>query len=197
MRCGRSCGSWPGRNASGRSAQWRRCWQGRRWGLRACGPAAATPGPPLGARKAAHWLSRGWEGRVRAHMHTAGASRYGAGRSTSSALLRAHSHGCPAARAPPSSVPCDPHAVQPSWQVVCTTLTGVGTRQLDRRQFDVVVIDEAAQVRHPCASARCTTWPRCMQRRGASRRARGSAGSTGALLCTRSPSFLADPRCTS
>lgn len=40
----------------------------------------------------------------------------------------------------------------PPGQVVCTTLTGVGARQLDRLQFDVVVVDEAAQV-----------WRRCLQ----------------------------------
>lgn len=38
--------------------------------------------------------------------------------------------------------PCPVHHLQ----VVCTTLTGVGARRLDRLQFDVVVIDEAAQV---------------------------------------------------
>lgn len=37
---------------------------------------------------------------------------------------------------------CPPPLV---FQVVCTTLTGVGQRQLERLQFDVVVIDEAAQ----------------------------------------------------
>ena len=31
-------------------------------------------------------------------------------------------------------------------RVVCTTLTGVGQRLLDGLQFDVVVVDEAAQV---------------------------------------------------
>jgi hypothetical protein len=31
-------------------------------------------------------------------------------------------------------------------QVICATLTGVGNRQLERLSFDVVVIDEAAQV---------------------------------------------------
>ncbi|KAL4440242.1 hypothetical protein ABPG75_003243 [Micractinium tetrahymenae] len=38
-------------------------------------------------------------------------------------------------------------------QVVCTTLTGVGSRQLDRLQFDVVVIDEAAQALEPACWA--------------------------------------------
>ncbi len=37
-------------------------------------------------------------------------------------------------------------AARHSLQVICTTLTGVGTRQLNPLQFDVVVIDEAAQV---------------------------------------------------
>ncbi|KAI7837886.1 hypothetical protein COHA_008373 [Chlorella ohadii] len=38
-------------------------------------------------------------------------------------------------------------------QVVCTTLTGVGQRQLERLQFDVVVIDEAAQAVEPACWA--------------------------------------------
>ncbi|PRW39069.1 DNA-binding SMUBP-2 isoform B [Chlorella sorokiniana] len=38
-------------------------------------------------------------------------------------------------------------------QVVCTTLTGVGQRQLERLQFDVVVIDEAAQALEPACWA--------------------------------------------
>jgi superfamily I DNA and/or RNA helicase len=35
-----------------------------------------------------------------------------------------------------------------SARVVCTTLTGVGSRQLDGQAFDLVVIDEAAQARY-------------------------------------------------
>ncbi|KAL4427329.1 hypothetical protein ABPG77_003238 [Micractinium sp. CCAP 211/92] len=38
-------------------------------------------------------------------------------------------------------------------QVVCTTLTGVGTRQLESLHFDVVVIDEAAQALEPACWA--------------------------------------------
>lgn len=37
--------------------------------------------------------------------------------------------------------------------MICTTLTGVGTRQLSSLQFDVVVIDEAAQALEPACWA--------------------------------------------
>ncbi|KAL4856486.1 DNA-binding protein SMUBP-2 [Chlorella vulgaris] len=38
-------------------------------------------------------------------------------------------------------------------RVICTTLTGVGTRQLSSLQFDVIVIDEAAQALEPACWA--------------------------------------------
>ena len=40
-------------------------------------------------------------------------------------------------------------------QIICATLTGVGARHLEKLSFDVVVIDEAAQVRQrhgPCTA---------------------------------------------
>lgn len=47
---------------------------------------------------------------------------------------------------PPAPNP-PPRALVPANQkVICATLTGVGSRQLERLRFDVVVIDEAAQV---------------------------------------------------
>lgn len=78
-----------------------------------------------------------------------GWSRSWAGRGSRGA--RAHlagrqAHGWHSARTP---CPC-------SRQVICTTLTGVGQRNLDRLQFDVVVIDEAAQVRRPHEAASST-----------------------------------------